>query len=145
MAMFKGLSYPSPVNRDYSMGCMIQDVGRPKRREDCFFYTEEQDMGAHIPHCTYYGGYEDCVCEECRKYINNKTAHGVIRNWVDKGGQMYIQEQIHLLRSLAADPGDNKEELSEALNEAADTIERMAECHERVYRVVGELREGMKS
>lgn len=41
------------------------------KREDCFYYTEEMDMGAIIQSCALHKGIGKCHCNGCDMYISN--------------------------------------------------------------------------
>lgn len=69
---------------DHMCGCGIRDM-KPERKRDCFFYHEEHDMGATIPCCGYHGGYGNCPCDGCDKYVGFGTASMVIRAMVERG------------------------------------------------------------
>lgn len=69
---------------DHMCGCGIRDM-QPERNHDCFFYQEQHDMGATIPCCGYYGGYGNCPCKGCDKYVGLGTALMVIKTMVDRG------------------------------------------------------------
>lgn len=49
----------------------------PKFQEDCYFYEEEQDMGAHIPWCNKKGERDpkDCDKEKCPYYLSQRKIH----------------------------------------------------------------------
>lgn len=69
---------------------------RPKRKEDCFFYEEVQDMSAHIPTCNYHHKLGYCPCEECDKYIKYSDVIKGVREYVNKRNeedriQIYIE------------------------------------------------------
>lgn len=62
---------PKPVYiPDYNaigFGC---GINRASCKEDCYWYREEPDMGAHIPYCAATGKFpidaEDCT--DCKQY-----------------------------------------------------------------------------
>lgn len=60
-------------------GCFNQ----PKEKTDCYFYHEEQDMGAHIPTCNYHHKLGYCPCENCEKYIKRSDVFKIIKERVD--------------------------------------------------------------
>ena len=52
----------------------------PEKRKDCFYYWEEQDMGAMIPCCTLRSALGDCPCSPtCKDYISGNDAHKIVR------------------------------------------------------------------
>lgn len=59
----------------FGCGCTPE---QPERKEDCYFYEEDNDMGARIPFCTYHGGYGECPCKGCDKYISKANARKII-------------------------------------------------------------------
>ena len=58
----------------------------PKFQEDCYFYEEEQDMGAHIPWCNKKGEREpkDCDKEKCPYYISKRKANETILAYTEQ-------------------------------------------------------------
>lgn len=76
---------PTPSNdvpMPYFANCCGVTCGMNARNTDCFYYNEFQDMGAHIPACTY--GHEcrldNFSCSGCSHYITKTQA----RELVDK-------------------------------------------------------------
>lgn len=56
-----------------------------EHREDCYFYYESQEMGAHVPNCAYDEKYEYgfCPCNnDCKNYISKKEAYKLIKKIV---------------------------------------------------------------
>lgn len=52
----------------------------PEYRRDCFYFWEEQDMGARIPCCTLRSALGDCPCSpNCKDYISGSDAYKVVR------------------------------------------------------------------
>lgn len=45
---------------------------------DCFFYTEDMDMGARIPVCMRIGLYEKFCCDKCRYFITKRAAKEIV-------------------------------------------------------------------
>ena len=43
-----------------------------EHKKDCYYYHEEQDMGARIPTCVREKWLGECPCEGCTKYIPNE-------------------------------------------------------------------------
>lgn len=56
------------------------------KREDCYFYREDHDMGATIPYCVYnFEGWGICPCsKECKHYISGQDAFSIVKEYVDK-------------------------------------------------------------
>ena len=50
-----------------------------KHKTDCYYYWEEQDMGARIPTCLREKWLGECPCENCDKYLSNKTIARIAR------------------------------------------------------------------
>lgn len=61
---------------------------KPERKTDCYFYHEEKDMGATIPCCTYFGGFGNCPCENCKKYFEKRKVYEIVKKIVDDDKQM---------------------------------------------------------
>lgn len=56
---------------------------RKDHKTDCYFYHEEQDMGASIPCCNYaLLGLGQCPCNGCKHYISKIDADRIIREKV---------------------------------------------------------------
>lgn len=54
----------------------------PEYRRDCFYFWEEQDMGARIPCCTLRHALGDCPCSPtCKDYISGTEVYEVVRNY----------------------------------------------------------------
>lgn len=53
-------------------------------RQDCYFYSEDMDMGAIIKCCSFHGGYGYCPCGECDKFISKSEAYNIIRKHADE-------------------------------------------------------------
>lgn len=70
------LDYPKPrkpqSNADAPYQALLYGCGinYPHCKEDCYWYKEELDMGAHIPYCQNKGGnnIEPKDCENCEQY-----------------------------------------------------------------------------
>lgn len=54
-------------------------------KRNCFFYYEEQDMGASIPTCNYYFRLGYCPCNKCKKYIDKGEVYSIVKARVDAG------------------------------------------------------------
>lgn len=46
-----------------------------KIKEDCYYYFDLQDMGAHTPCCSKTGEITNCDCKECKDYIPKSIIH----------------------------------------------------------------------
>ena len=55
-------------------------------KEDCYWYDEEQDMGAHIPYCKCKGTFPLETCGECEQYHSRykRTNADRIRSMTDE-------------------------------------------------------------
>lgn len=71
-----------PIFSNGFCGCFNQT--KPKEKTDCYFYTEVQDMGAHIPTCNYHHKLGHCPCDNCEKYIKKSDADEIIKRHVNK-------------------------------------------------------------
>lgn len=78
---------PKIVTDYFVAGCDLTSIKKPaEHKSDCYFYSEEQDMHASIPCCSYHGYfYEDFSCAGCHAYVPNKTVFRYIKRLVDKG------------------------------------------------------------
>lgn len=56
------------------------------KRNDCYFYYEEPDMGAHIPICKLYSKLGYCPCENCKDYVSEAEAYKRVITY-PKGGE----------------------------------------------------------
>lgn len=79
---------PEPTFTPYQSlfyGC---GINYPRCKEDCYWYGEELDMGAHIPYCQSKGGnyIEPKDCENCKHYHSKykKTNADRIRSMTDE-------------------------------------------------------------
>ena len=76
-----------PINMsDYPKNCCCNNdnygEGSDKYAEDCYFYYEEQHMGAHIPCCSKTGEMEPNGCnKKCKYYILEETALRIISDY----------------------------------------------------------------
>ena len=43
-------------------------------KDDCYYYLEYYDMGAHIPCCRKHVGLGNCPCDNCDGYLNKTDA-----------------------------------------------------------------------
>lgn len=59
-----------------------------KKKTDCYYYHEEQDMGAHIPTCNRYCRLGYCPCESCDKYLSKKVLDKVVDKWNEAQRQL---------------------------------------------------------
>lgn len=79
---------PKPTFAPYQSlfyGC---GINYPRCKEDCYWYEEEPNMGAHIPCCQSKGGnyIEPKDCENCEHYHSKykKTNADRIRSMTDE-------------------------------------------------------------
>lgn len=79
---------PKPTFAPYQAlfyGC---GINYPRCKEDCYWYKEEPNMGAHIPYCQNKGGnyIEPKDCENCEHYHSKykKTKADRIRAMTDE-------------------------------------------------------------
>lgn len=57
-------------------------IQKKLKRTDCFYYYEEQNMGACIPCCGIYNELGKCPCDsKCKDYISLKDIYNIIRNY----------------------------------------------------------------
>lgn len=47
-------------------------------KRECYYYTEIQDMGAHIPTCTRQDNLGVCPCNNCKNYILTAEVNKII-------------------------------------------------------------------
>jgi hypothetical protein len=65
----------------YSCGCDKQ----PDYKQDCYFYSEDHDMGATIRCCTYSKiVYGECPCKGCNYYLSKSDADKIVRKELSK-------------------------------------------------------------
>lgn len=58
---------------------------RNEHKTNCYFYSEDQDMGASIPCCRFGGRkYGECPCQTCPFYFPKSKADQIIREHVLK-------------------------------------------------------------
>lgn len=55
------------------------------KKTDCYFYSEEKDMGANISSCDYYMRLGYCPCDFCDKYIKKTDVYSIVRKMLDGG------------------------------------------------------------
>ena len=57
-------------------------------QRDCYYFSEEQDMGAHIPCCDRipgFDGYEPKNCnKDCPYYISRSKARELIDKYIEE-------------------------------------------------------------
>lgn len=63
----------------YMCGCSM----KPEHKEDCYWFDNVQDMGAHIQTCGYYHKLGYCPCDGCGKYIRKSEVSKIVREYVD--------------------------------------------------------------
>ena len=73
----------SPYNSCSPLYCGCGVEVPKKYKEDCYFYYEEPDMGAHIPTCNYFGKLGFCPCDGCKKHIKNQEIFKKAKEMVD--------------------------------------------------------------
>lgn len=60
----------------------------PTYQEDCYYFSEEQDMGAHIPCCDRIPGIEGYEPKNCNKdcpyYISRSKARELIDKYIEE-------------------------------------------------------------
>lgn len=61
----------------------------PSYQEDCYYFSEEQDMGAHIPSCDRIPGIEGYEPKNCNKDCPYYISSGKARELIDK----YVKEE----------------------------------------------------
>lgn len=48
-------------------------------REDCYYYTEDMDMGAIIKTCLLQGTFGSCPCNGCDKFISKYDVFKIVK------------------------------------------------------------------
>ena len=43
------------------------------QKNNCYFYSEHQEMSANIPTCTYHDKIGYCPCDNCCKFIHKEV------------------------------------------------------------------------
>ena len=78
---------PNIVTDYFVAGCDLASIKKPaEHKSDCYFYSEEQDMHASIPCCSYrHYFYEEFDCAGCHAYVPNATVSTLVRSLVDNG------------------------------------------------------------
>lgn len=73
------------------MGCGWWNPPTPYK-EDCYWYREEQDMNARIPHCPCTNQFPLNSCENCKDYHSRskRTQGDRIRAMTDEELAFYI-------------------------------------------------------
>ena len=70
----KAGAYPSTR---WPVGCSV--VSQTARRVDCYYYSEEAMMGAHVPCCGKHPGLGNCPCSnDCEFYLSRAKAAAII-------------------------------------------------------------------
>jgi len=72
-------------------------------KENCYFYTEYQDMGARIPCCTRYTQLGKCPCDNCDHFLDNVDVRKIIKKYLD--GELIPNNWIPITERL---PEENK-------------------------------------
>lgn len=58
---------------------------KSKYKEDCYYYSEIADMGAHIPHCDKEMKLDNFNCIGCKKFRSkNDVAPVVCATWLNE-------------------------------------------------------------
>lgn len=58
---------------------------KPKYKEDCYYYSEIADMGAHIPHCGKEMKLDNFNCSNCENYCNKVDFIPAVRaTWLNE-------------------------------------------------------------
>ena len=78
------------------------------KKENCFYYFEEHDMGAHIPCCKINQGLGNCPCENCDSYLSRNNAYKLMEEQ---------QEEIKRLKEIV-----KKYELEKSWDESPDRM-----------------------
>ena len=50
----------------------------------CYFYSEVQDMGTHIPTCRKQDYLGLCPCDNCKSFLPMSKADKIIKSYLDK-------------------------------------------------------------
>lgn len=48
--------------------------------DDCYFYSEEHDMGATVPYCSHLHKVLDSKAPECIYHFSNKRVRSMVKN-----------------------------------------------------------------
>lgn len=83
-------------------------------KEDCYWYAEEQDMGAHIPYCTAKNKFpiEPADCKNCEQF-NSKYR-------VTNGNRLRAMSDVELAVWLAQHTTDTTEDWFEWLKQEGE-------------------------
>lgn len=66
----------------YGCGC-FQSKAEPYR-DDCYWFSEEQDMNARVPMCAKSKEYSIELCpKDCENYISNKRASELVDKYLE--------------------------------------------------------------
>lgn len=65
-----------------------------KLKRNCYFYHEEQDMGASIPTCNYYFKLEYCPCENCEKHADKSEVYRLVKYYADARVEMKKKDLV---------------------------------------------------
>lgn len=97
---------PKPTFTPYQSlfyGC---GINYPRCKEDCYWYKEEPNMGAHIPCCQSKGGnyIEPKDCENCEHYHSKykKTNADRFRSMTDEELSSWINDHVDCNRRCEA-------------------------------------------
>lgn len=51
--------------------------------KECYFYSEVQDMGAHIPTCRKQDHLGVCPCDNCKSFLPMSKVDKIIKSYLD--------------------------------------------------------------
>jgi hypothetical protein len=79
------ISLCPPPNQEYLLQnrTPVCSIGAyDKYRQDCYYYDERQEMGAHIPICENKHCSDAMKCRNCKHYLSQEQANEIIDNWI---------------------------------------------------------------
>lgn len=65
-----------------------------KLKCNCYFYHEEQDMGASIPTCNYYFKLGYRPCKNCEKYVDKSEVYRLVKYYADARAEMNKKDLV---------------------------------------------------
>lgn len=68
----------------YFSHCPCQCEMERKTKENCYWYHEEQDMGAHIPYCSKRDLFPLEDCGDCSEYIDKRRKLKITVEYADE-------------------------------------------------------------
>ena len=113
--------------------------------ENCYFYEEIRDMGAHVSVCAYYGESGKCPCSGCTKYIDRHDAVKIVKDHVDQPGnakipvqdqKIPVDIQVICTRSVSDTFMVSESEIEQFRkgdNPFEEELMRMADCNDMQY------------